>query len=193
MHGIGSAAASAGGDVSLGTAFLRRGCRGGLAHDVAVSIMESPCGELSESRQGENAASQLQNSGGHFHSKRHKELENAALQTSLNSLRTEMEAMAFSDNEGSRTDEEGLPAAVQSSAEPSDLSPAVSPRPESESETKEQKGREEERTLTDHLNKRLLSHFLEKLNQSDLTLPGVQQLDCAVAGEEDSNRAVDEW
>lgn len=51
---------------------------------------------------------------------------------------------------------------------------------------------EEERTLTDHLNKRLLSSFLEKLNERDLALPGVQRLDCAVA-DEDSNRAADEW
>lgn len=55
---------------------------------------------------------------------------------------------------------------------------------------------EQERTLTDHLNKRLLSSFLEKLNERDLqALPGVQRLDCAVAaGEEDSNRAAaDDW
>lgn len=53
---------------------------------------------------------------------------------------------------------------------------------------------EEERTQTDHLNKRLLSSFLEKLNQRDLALPGVRHLDCAVAEEEDdSNRAAEEW
>ncbi|MED6293604.1 hypothetical protein CHARACLAT_012167 [Characodon lateralis] len=130
-----------------------------------------------------------------LHSKRLKELENAALQTSLIS---EMETESGPDA-GSRTEQQcgqgeqpnGLPLNQQGSAP---LQLGVDTEAEGvDLGTNVPKQRvEEERTLTDHLNKRLLSSFLEKLNERDLALPGVQRLDCVVA-EEDSNRAADEW
>lgn len=128
-------------------------------------------------------------------SKRLKELENAALQTSLISqMETESGADAGSWTEqqpGQGEQPNGLPLNQQRSAA---LQHGVDTEAEGEEPgTNVAKQRlEEERTLTDHLNKRLLSSFLEKLNERDLALPGVQRLDCAVA-EEDSNRAADEW
>lgn len=132
-----------------------------------------------------------------LHSKRLKELENAALQTTLIS-RMETESGADS---GSWTEQQQQ----QQSGEDEQLNglslnhpPAAPPQLSAEEEAEESDGNvakervEEERTLTDHLNKRLLSSFLEKLNERDLALPGVQRLDCAVA-DEDSNRAADEW
>ncbi|KAJ8408315.1 hypothetical protein AAFF_G00257290 [Aldrovandia affinis] len=103
-----------------------------------------------------------------------------------------MEAQSTSvpENKGSQESEED--ASPGGFTEPGAPSQTSNPSPELECETGETKVREEERTLTDHLNKRLLSSFLEKLNQRDLALPGIQRLDCAVAGEEDSNRAVEE-
>ncbi|KAK7889826.1 hypothetical protein WMY93_025386 [Mugilogobius chulae] len=116
-----------------------------------------------------------------LYSKRLKELENAALQTTLISKMdtepppeqipgTEEQSSGLSLNHEAAQAEEEAGRCV------------VPPEPR----------REEERTLTDHLNKRLLSSFLEKLNERDLALPGVRHLDCAVA-DEDSNRAADEW
>ncbi|RXM98393.1 hypothetical protein EOD39_13189 [Acipenser ruthenus] len=126
-------------------------------------------------------------------SKRHKEMENAALHSSLNSLRVAEEeeddtATGASVNEYRAEDME--PSGC--SAEP-DAPPQSTAQDGTEDEDEDEGGQEEELTLTDHLNKRLLSSFLEKLNQRDSSLPGIQRLDCAVAGEEDSNRALDEW
>lgn len=127
-----------------------------------------------------------------LHSKRVKELENAALQTTLIS---QMEKESGADP-GSRVEQHsgqgeqsnGLSlnrrqAQLQPGADTEEVEPGTN--------TAKQRV-EEERTLTDHLNKRLLSSFLEKLNERDLALPGVQRLDCAVA-DEDSNRAAEEW
>lgn len=129
-----------------------------------------------------------------LHSKRLKELENAALQSTLIS-RMEVESGA---DAGSMTEEQsgegehlnslstnhrGAPPALGEDTEAGEMELGGNAAKER---------LEEERTLTDHLNKRLLSSFLEKLNERDLALPGVQRLDCAVA-DEDSNRAADEW
>lgn len=129
-----------------------------------------------------------------LYSKRLKELENAALQTSLIS-RMETESGA---DAGSCTDqrpaegEQSNGLSLTQRPAPSKLD-ADTEAEEVEPGTNTAKERvEEERTLTDHLNKRLLSSFLEKLNERDLALPSVQRLDCAVA-DEDSNRAADEW
>ncbi|KAM7409601.1 hypothetical protein PAMA_001201 [Pampus argenteus] len=129
-----------------------------------------------------------------LHSKRLKELENAALQTTLISrMETETGADAGSWTEQQSGEDEqlnGLSLNHQSAPAPQS---AGTEAEEAESDRNVAKERvEEERTLTDHLNKRLLSSFLEKLNERDLALPGVQRLDCAVA-DEDSNRAADEW
>lgn len=129
-----------------------------------------------------------------LHSKRLKELENAALQSTLMS-QIELECGADAGNmteqqSGEGNHLNGLP--MNHHAAPS------TPGEDTEAGEMELGGNvakerlEEERTLTDHLNKRLLSSFLEKLNERDLALPGVQRLDCAVA-DEDSNRAADEW
>lgn len=124
-------------------------------------------------------------------SKRLKELENAALQTTLIS---QMEAESRADV-GSWTELESAEDERMSGLSLSHRSPqsadAEAEAVESDREVANEPV-EEERTLTDHLNKRLLSSFLEKLNERDLALPGVQRLDCAVA-DEDSNRAADEW
>ena len=138
-----------------------------------------------------------------LHSKRLKELENAALQTTLIS---QMETESGADA-GSRTeqqpgrDEQSNGVSLNQRSEPpqqqqpgaadTEAAAAAEEEEEAERNVSEQRA-EEERTLTDHLNKRLLSSFLEKLNERDLALPGVQRLDCAVA-DEDSNRAADEW
>lgn len=126
------------------------------------------------------------------HSKRVKELENAALQTTLIS---QMEKDSGADP-GSRVEQQRSGQGEQ----PSGLSLSHHRQARTEEEEEPELGTdtpamqrgEEERTLTDHLNKRLLSSFLEKLNERDLALPGVQRLDCAVA-DEDSNRAAEEW
>ncbi|KAF6725133.1 hypothetical protein FQA47_019326 [Oryzias melastigma] len=129
-----------------------------------------------------------------LYSKRLKELENAALQTTLiTQMETESGADAESWTEqhaGEGEQSNGLPLNHQRAAlEPS----ADTEMEEAEPETDASKERlEQERTLTDHLNKRLLASFLEKLNERDLALPSVQRLDCAVA-DEDSNRAAEEW
>lgn len=117
-----------------------------------------------------------------LHSKRLKEMENAALQTTLISKMDT--GPSPEQNPDEKVQASGLnqdEAAAELSAEPEQAEPGV---------TKQRV--EEERTLTDHLNKRLLSSFLEKLNERDLALPGVRHVDCAVA-DEDSNRAADEW
>lgn len=106
-----------------------------------------------------------------LHTKRLKELENAALQSTLAS-RTE--AGPGADAGESERGDGDVCGGGGGGGDPA------------------KERLREERTLTDHLNKRLLSSFLEKLNQRDLALPGVQRLDCAVA-DEDSNRAADEW
>uniref|UniRef100_A0A1A7YS24 Uncharacterized protein n=1 Tax=Iconisemion striatum TaxID=60296 RepID=A0A1A7YS24_9TELE len=133
-----------------------------------------------------------------LHSKRLKELENAALQTTLISQMeresgedtgswTEQQSGQSEQLNGSSLNHRSAP--LQLSAADTEAEDVV----EVEPATNTAKQRvEEERTLTDHLNKRLLSSFLEKLNERDLALPGVQRLDCAVA-DEDSNRAADEW
>lgn len=129
-----------------------------------------------------------------LHSKRLKELENAALQTTLISrMETESGADAGSWTEQQSGEDEQLNGlSLNHQSAPPPLS-ADTEAEEVESDRNVAKERvEEERTLTDHLNKRLLSSFLEKLNERDLALPGVQRLDCAVA-DEDSNRAADEW
>ncbi|KAF3690778.1 hypothetical protein EXN66_Car006451 [Channa argus] len=127
-------------------------------------------------------------------SKRLKELENAALQTTLISrMETESGAETGSWSEQqSGEDEQSNGLTLNHESASAQLS-ADSEAEEVESGKSIAKERvEEERTLTDHLNKRLLSSFLEKLNERDLALFGVQRLDCAVA-DEDSNRAADEW
>lgn len=129
-----------------------------------------------------------------LHSKRLKELENAALQTTLISrMETESGADAGSWTEQQSGESEQLNGlSLNHQSAPAPLS-ADTEAEEAESDRNVAKELvEEERTLTDHLNKRLLSSFLEKLNERDLALPGVQRLDCAVA-DEDSNRAADEW
>ncbi|KAM4548630.1 uncharacterized protein PAE49_016802 [Odontesthes bonariensis] len=129
-----------------------------------------------------------------LYSKRLKELENAALQTSLISrMETESGAdagscTALQSREGEQSNGLSLnhqpaPQQLDADTEAEEVAPVTNVAKERV---------EEERTLTDHLNKRLLSSFLEKLNERDLALPGVQRLDCAVA-DEDSNRAEDEW
>lgn len=130
-----------------------------------------------------------------LHGKRLKELENAALQSSL-VARMETESGADADSfpeQQPGEDEQSIGLSLNHQPAPSQLSSDTAPEEEVETGESVAKERlEEERTLTDHLNKRLLSSFLEKLNESDLALPGVQRLDCAVA-DEDSNRAADEW
>ncbi|KAI9517396.1 hypothetical protein NQZ68_004613 [Dissostichus eleginoides] len=129
-----------------------------------------------------------------LHSKRLKELENAALQTTLIS-RMETESGADSggwteqqSGEGEQSD--GL--SLNHWAAPPQFGADTEAEEAESGENDDEERVEEERTLTDHLNKRLLSSFLEKLNERDLALPGVQRLDCAVA-DEDSNRAAEEW
>lgn len=129
-----------------------------------------------------------------LHGKRLKELENAALQSTLISrMETEPGADAGTLTEQqSGEDEQSNGVSLNHRSASTQLS-ADTETEEVESSRNVSKERvEEERTLTDHLNKRLLSSFLEKLNDSDLALPGVQRLDCAVA-DEDSNRAAEEW
>lgn len=127
-------------------------------------------------------------------SKRHKERENAALHSSLNSLRVAEEendtATGASVNKYRAEDMEPSGCSTEPDAPPQSTAQDGT---EDEDEDEDEGDQEEELTLTDHLNKRLLSSFLEKLNQRDSSLPGIQRLDCAVAGEEDSNRALDEW
>jgi len=148
--------------------------------------------------------------------KRLKELRNAALHTTLAS-RMETEAPADPEarprtengEEGEeppssnglpsfnhrrrRSDEAPGPAATETRGEGTQEEEEEEEDEGTDSNVTNEKVAEEERTLTDHLNKRLLSSFLEKLNQRDLALPGVRHLDCAVAEEEDSNRATEEW
>ncbi|KAG7283538.1 hypothetical protein CRUP_012598 [Coryphaenoides rupestris] len=123
--------------------------------------------------------------------KRLKELRNAALHTTLTS-RMETEAPAdpearprtengeegeepSSFNHRRRSDEAPGPAATETRGEGTQEEEDEG----SDSNVTNEKVAEEERTLTDHLNKRLLFSFLEKLNQRDLALPGVRHLDCA--------------
>lgn len=134
-----------------------------------------------------------------LHGKRLKEVENAALQSSLIArMETESGADAGSlpelqQQQQLAEDQQSNGSPLSHQPTPSQLDADTAPDEEVESGESVAKERlEEERTLTDHLNKRLLSSFLEKLNESDLALPGVQRLDCAVA-DEDSNRAADEW
>lgn len=132
--------------------------------------------------------------GSGLHSKRLKELENAALQTTLISqMETESGADAGSCTEqqsGEDAQSNGL--SLNHRSVPAQHSAHTEVEEEETGRSVAKERVEEERTLTDHLNKRLLSSFLEKLNERDLALPGVQRLDCAVA-DEDSNRAADEW
>lgn len=134
-------------------------------------------------------------SGCGLHSKRLKELENAALQTTLISrMETESGAGAGSGTEQQSSREEELSngLSLNHRTAPAQLGAATEVEEAGSGRSVAKERLEEERTLTDHLNKRLLSSFLEKLNERDLALPGVQRLDCAVA-DEDSNRAADEW
>uniref|UniRef100_W5NM75 Uncharacterized protein n=1 Tax=Lepisosteus oculatus TaxID=7918 RepID=W5NM75_LEPOC len=148
------------------------------------------CKEVGEVMQAGSGANHSSNNTGNPSSKRHKELENAALQTSLNSLRMEEQAASAVGDKG---DEETSPGSFSSPDPGAPRTNGSQPLVHQGEGMSEGKVQEEERTLTDHLNKRLLSSFLEKLNQRDLALPGIQRLDCAVAGEEDSNRTVEEW
>ena len=131
-----------------------------------------------------------------LHTKRLKELENAALQTSLiEHMETEAGPDAGSCTEpqpGQEEQSNGVSLNQQPALPPPPLpQPGADAAADDEAEPGKKRV-EEERTLTDHLNKRLLSSFLDKLNERDLALPGVQRLDCAVA-DEDSNRAAEEW
>ncbi|CAG00617.1 unnamed protein product [Tetraodon nigroviridis] len=129
-----------------------------------------------------------------LHTKRLKELENAALQSTLMS-QMEVESAADAENMTEQQSGEGDPvnglSGNQRAAPPTLGEDTEAGEMELGGNVAKER-LEEERTLTDHLNKRLLSSFLEKLNERDLALPGVQRLDCAVA-DEDSNRAADEW
>lgn len=129
-----------------------------------------------------------------LHSKRLKELENAALQSTLISrMETESGIDAGTLREQQqREDEQTNGLSLNHQSAPSQPSADIEAEDVESVRNVAKEQVEEERTLTDHLNKRLLSSFLEKLNESDLALPGVQRLDCAVA-DEDSNRAADEW
>lgn len=120
-----------------------------------------------------------------LHSKRLKELENAALQTTLISNMDTGPSPEQSPRQEEQSSglEQDEATAELSAGQPEQAEPGV---------CVSKQRVEEERTLTDHLNKRLLSSFLEKLNERDLALPGVRHVDCAVA-DEDSNRAADEW
>lgn len=145
-----------------------------------------------EDFQMNNASSQPSSSACNGHSKRLKELENVVLQTSLNNIQMEPEEVLTLDEVGDQDCHgseclNGLPHVA------SDVSTETTDQPVPECEQAETQVKEEGRTLTDHLNKRLLLSFLDKLNQNDVGLPGIQRLDCAVAGEDDSNRAADEW
>lgn len=144
-----------------------------------------------EDFQMNNASSQPSSSACNSHSKRLKELENVVLQTSLNNIQMEPEEMSLADGVGDQDcqDSECLNGLSHVA---SDVSTETD-QPAPESNEAETKTKEEELTLTDHLNKRLLLSFLDKLNQNNAGLPGIQRLDCAVAGEDDSNRAADEW
>ncbi|GCB70873.1 hypothetical protein scyTo_0008697 [Scyliorhinus torazame] len=92
--------------------------------------------------------------------KRHKEMENVALQTSLNL------------GHGKAGDEEQRP--TQGEPEESRHGPEG----------------ELELTQTDHLNKRLLTSFLEKINQPNFNFPNLQQLSNQP---EDSNKMQEDW
>lgn len=129
-----------------------------------------------------------------LHSKRLKELENAALQSTLMS-QMEVESGADAGNMTEQQSGEGdhlNGLSMNRRAAPPTLVEDTEAGEMELGGNVAKERLEEERTLTDHLNKRLLSSFLEKLNERDLALPGVQRLDCAVA-DEDSNRAADEW
>lgn len=136
-----------------------------------------------------------------LHGKRLKELENVALQSSLIARMETGESGADADSfpeqqqQQPGEDAQSIGLSLNHEPAPPQLGADTAPQEEEEVESGDSVAKErveEERTLTDHLNKRLLSSFLEKLNESDLALPGVQRLDCAVA-DEDSNRAADEW
>lgn len=144
-----------------------------------------------EDFQMNNASSQPSPCACNSHSKRLKELENVVLQTSLNNIRMESEEMSL-DGVGDQ-DSQDSECLNGLSHVASDVSSTETDQPAPESNQAETKMKEEELTLTDHLNKRLLLSFLDKLNQNNVGLPGIQRLDCAVAGEDDSNRAADEW
>ncbi|CAB1449839.1 unnamed protein product [Pleuronectes platessa] len=137
-----------------------------------------------------------------LHSKRLKELENAALQTTLISHMewesgadagtwTEQQPGRDEQSNGVSLNQRSEPPQTPRAGDTEAAATATMEEEEAERNVSEQRA-EEERSLTDHLNKRLLSSFLEKLNERDLALPGVQRLDCAVA-DEDSNRAAEEW
>ncbi|KAG7514171.1 hypothetical protein JOB18_027169 [Solea senegalensis] len=127
-----------------------------------------------------------------LHRKRLKELENAALQTTLISqMETESDAGKRAEQQAGE-DEHSNGLSLNHGSAPPQRSAGTEAEADELGRGVAKEHLEEERTLTDHLNKRLLSSFLEKLNERDLALPGVQRLDCAVA-EEDSNRAADEW
>ncbi|XP_077964390.1 uncharacterized protein LOC144411447 [Gasterosteus aculeatus] len=130
-----------------------------------------------------------------LHSKRLKQLENAALQTTLISqMETESgaEAGRCAEQRRSGEDERSNGSSLSHRSAPPQLCAELEAGELDSAGTADEERVEEERTLTDHLNKRLLSSFLEKINERDLALPGVQRLDCAVA-DEDSNRAAEEW
>lgn len=163
------------------------------AHSMMEEANDPPHSD-SNSPTGNDSPTCGLNTAGGSHSKRLKELENAALQ---NTLISRMETESEGDT-GSWTEQQNAEGehsnGLSFNHRPADREhSADTGAEEAEPGTNVSKERvEEERTLTDHLNKRLLSSFLEKLNERDLALPGVRRLDCAVA-DEDSNRAADEW
>ncbi|KAF7663564.1 hypothetical protein LDENG_00206810 [Lucifuga dentata] len=156
-------------------------------------VNDPPHNSSSSSVGNETPTYSLSTAGG-SHSKRLKELENAALQNTLISrMETESETETGSGTERETVEGEHSNGLSFNNHRPAAQHSADTDTEEVEAGRNVSKERvEEERTLTDHLNKRLLSSFLEKLNERDLALPGVRRLDCAVA-DEDSNRAADEW
>eukprot|EP00061_Rhincodon_typus_P006315 g26841.t1 len=82
--------------------------------------------------------------------KRHKQMENVALQTSLHL------------GQRKSPEEEQRPGLPNSTQEPG--------------ESRHGPNGELELTQTDHLNKRLLTSFLEKINQPNFNFPNLQQL-----------------
>lgn len=156
------------------------------------------CIEMDSSLEAEdlqmNNTSQPNSTACNGHSKRLKELENVVLQTSLNSIRMEPEEVSTLEEDMGDQDCHGSECLNGLSHAASDVSTTDTiDQAAPECDQTETAVKEEERTLTDHLNKRLLTSFLDKLNQNAAGLPGIQRLDCAVAGEDDSNRAADEW
>lgn len=119
-------------------------------------------------------------------SKWHKQLENTALQTSLNSMQRV--------GDGRQEDEEAVVAMEHNGETGEELVPVDQ---EEIPPVSQLQAEERERTLTDHLNKKLLSSFLEKLNQAEFplppALPNLQRSGDEGELSEDSNRMEEDW